>query len=78
MYITIKYKYGKLTAKEAKGIPWIKLCVDLIGPYVIRIKGKKENLNLKAVKTIDPVTGWSEITQYNNKRAISIYKLSLN
>ena len=35
-----------------------KLCVDLIGPQVIRIKVQKENLNLKAVTMIDPVTGW--------------------
>ena len=30
--------YGKLTAKLAEEIPWNKICVDLIGPYVIRIK----------------------------------------
>ena len=32
-------------------------------------------LNLKAVIMIDPVTGWSEITQYDDKRAISIVNL---
>ena len=39
-------KYGKLPAKEAEKIPWNKLCVYLIGPYVIRRKGHKENLNI--------------------------------
>ena len=34
-------KYGKLPAKLSEEIPWNKLCVDLIGPYVIRRKGKK-------------------------------------
>ena len=29
-------KYVKLTAKEAEEMPWNKLCVDLIGPYVVR------------------------------------------
>ena len=34
-------KYGKLPDKLAEEIPWNKLCVDLIGTYDIRIKGKK-------------------------------------
>ena len=38
-------KYGKLTAKEAEEIPRNKLCVDLIGPYVIQIKGRKKTYN---------------------------------
>ena len=33
--------FGKLPAKLAEEIPWNKLCVDLIVPYVIRRKGKK-------------------------------------
>ena len=49
-----------------------KLCVDIIGTYVIRRKGQKENLNLKPVTTIDPVTGWFKITQYNNKILLPI------
>ena len=51
-------KYGKLRAKLDEEIPCNKVCVDLIGPYFIRRKGKKENLHLKAVTMIDPVTGW--------------------
>ena len=43
-------------------ILWNKLCIDLIGHYDIRRKGKKENLHLKAFTIIDPVTGWFEIT----------------
>ena len=31
-------KYGKLPAKLAEEVPWNKLCVDIIGPYVIRRK----------------------------------------
>ena len=34
-------KCGKLPAKLYEEIPWNKLCVDLIGPYVIRLKDKK-------------------------------------
>ena len=50
--------YGKLPVKEAKKTPWNKLSIDIIGPRVKRRKGKKEDLNLKAVTVIDPVTGW--------------------
>ena len=31
--------------------------------------------NIKAVTVVDPVTGWFKITQYDNKRAISIANL---
>ena len=32
---------GKLPAKMAESTPWNKLCVDLIGTYKIRRKGKE-------------------------------------
>ena len=57
-------KYGKLPAKLAEEVPWNKLCVDIIGPCVVRRKGKKENLQLKAVTMINNVSGWFEIAQY--------------
>ena len=68
-------KNGKLPAKLAEEIPWNKLCVDLIGTYVIRRKGRKENLHIISVMMIDPVTGWFEIAQYQDKRVISIANL---
>ena len=37
--------------------------------------GKKENLNIKAVKMIDPAEGWFEVVRYNGKRSISITNL---
>ena len=49
-------KYGKLLAKLAGEIPQNKIFVDLIGPYAIRRKGQKENLHLKYVTMINPVT----------------------
>ena len=49
--------------------------MDLIGHYVIRRKEKKENLHLKAVTMIDPVTLWFESVQYDDKRAIIIINL---
>ena len=57
-----KKKNDKLPAKMTEETPWNKICVDLIGPYKIRIKGK-EPLILKAVTMIHPVTRWFEVTQ---------------
>ena len=59
-------KYGKLPYKLAEEILWNKICVDLIGPYVIRRKGKKENLHLKSITMIDTVTGWFEVLRYDD------------
>ena len=39
--ILLNKKNGKLLAKLYEEIPWNKLCVDLIGTYVIRRKGNK-------------------------------------
>lgn len=55
-----KKKYGHLPAKEAEATPWERLCVDMIGPYTIKRKGKKA-LTLWCVTMIDPATGWFEI-----------------
>ena len=65
-------KYGHLPEKEAEAIPWDRLCVDLVGPYTIRQKGKKEPLIMRCVTMIDPATGWFEIHEYEDKRSISV------
>ena len=57
--------------KEAEAEPWDRLCVDLIGPYTIRHKGKQP-LRMQCCTMIDPATGWFEIAQYDDKRAITI------
>lgn len=61
-------KYGKLRPKEAEAIPWVVLCVDLIGLYKITRKAKKP-LELWAVTMIDPATGWFEIKEIKTKRS---------
>ena len=70
-------KYGKSPAKLAEETPWNKLCVDLISLYKIIRKGK-ETLILKSVTIIDPVTGWFEVTQYNDKKVTTIANLVKN
>jgi transposase InsO family protein len=64
-------KYGFLPPKEAEATPWDKLCVDLIGPYKIRRKGKMD-LICRCVTMIDPATGWFEIQQYDDKKSITV------
>ena len=45
-----------------------------IDPYKIRRKGK-DPIILKAVTKIYPITGWSEVTQYSNKKSTTIENL---
>lgn len=64
-----KKKYGKVPEKIAEILPWETLCVDMIGPYKIPRK-KKKDLELWAVTMIDPATGWFEIVSVpGTKRA---------
>ena len=49
--------------------------MDLIVPYRIIIKGKKENVHVKAVTMIDTVTEWFDIVKYEDKITISIADL---
>ena len=64
-------KYGLLSPMVAEATPWDKQCVDLIGPYTIRHKGK-ENLVCKAVTMIDPATGWFEVQEIPDARSDTV------
>ena len=44
------------------------LCIDLIGPYVVKEQGKKK-LTLQCLTMIDPATRWFEIAELPNKRS---------
>ena len=68
-------KYGHLPPKEAESIPWDKMCIDLIGPYKIRRKGKKD-LVCRCVTMIDPATGWFEIKEYDDKKSITVANIA--
>jgi transposase InsO family protein len=68
-------KYGHLPPKEAEALIWDMMCIDLIGPYKIRRKGKPD-LVCKCVTMIDPASGWFEIHQYDDKRAITVANIA--
>ena len=38
-----KLKYGHIPPKNAAICPWKQVCVDLIGPYTVQAKDKKQN-----------------------------------
>ena len=67
-------RYGKLPDMSADEIPWNKICVGLIGPYKICRKGKY-TLIPKSITIIYLVTGWFEVTQYNNRKVMNISNL---
>ena len=69
-----KKKYGHLPEKEAEATPWDKLCMDLIGPYTIKRKRKK-NLTLWCVTMIDLATGWFNLRTTPSKQADIIANL---
>jgi hypothetical protein len=76
-----KKKYGHLPPKEAEeAIPWKRVNVDVVGPYMVDTpKGKK---TLLAMTMIDPATGWFEIApleendSYATQKALDSYWLS--
>ena len=68
-------KYGWLPPKEAEAIPWDRMCIDLIGPYKIKRKGRKQ-LICKCVTMIDPATGWFEIHQFDDKKSMTIANIA--
>jgi hypothetical protein len=68
-------KYGLLPPKEAESEPWDRMCIDLIGPYTIN-KKKKKNIICKCVTMINPATGWFEIHQYDDKRSITVANIA--
>ena len=70
-------KYGHLPTKEAEELPWSRVNVDLIGPYIVRTPTATHTL--RALTMIDPVTGWFEIiaVQYKTKTHILSWKRSI-
>jgi len=62
---------GHLPEKVAEAEPWEILCVDLIGPYTFKRKGKKP-YTLFCLTMIDPATGWFEMAEIKNKEAFTV------
>ena len=63
-----------MPSKLAEVIQCNKIHVDIIGPYKICRKGR-DPLILKAVIMIDPISRWFDITQYNDKKSMTIANL---
>jgi transposase InsO family protein len=63
-------KYGHLPPKEAEELPWSRVNVDLIGPYVVRTPTSTHTL--RALTMIDPVTGWFEVISIPDKNAHTV------
>ena len=55
-------KYGKLPAKLATITPWQSVCVDLIGPYMLRGKDGTE-IDYMCLTKIDQASSWFEIVE---------------
>ncbi len=63
-------KYGHLPPKEAKELPWSRINVDLIGPYIVHTS--KATHTLCALTMIDPVTGWFKVIAIPDKNVHTV------
>ena len=63
-------KYGHLPPKTFKDDPWDTVCIDQIGPYTV-INQHGRELTLNAMTMCDPATGWFEIVEVKDKKAIT-------
>ena len=70
MFKKQRKKYGHLPPKEAEELPWSRVNVDLIGPYVVRTPTTTHTL--RALTMIDPVTNWFEVTAIQDKIASTV------
>ncbi len=55
-------KYGKLPTKIITNTPWEAVCVNLIGPYMLRGKDGTE-IDFMSLTMIDPASSWFEIVE---------------
>jgi len=57
-----QHKNGKVPTKLAITAPWEAVCVDLIGPYILKDKDGTQ-IDFMCVNIIDPATSWLEIVK---------------
>ena len=69
-------KYGHLPPKESEELPWSRVNVDLIGPYVVQTP--KSTHTLHALTMIDPVTGWFKVISIPDKNAHTVMEVFNN
>jgi hypothetical protein len=55
---------------EAEGLPWSRVNVDLIGPYIVHTPTTTHTL--RALTMIDPVANWFEVTDIADKNASTV------
>ena len=75
MYETFKYKICLLQPNLDEEMNRNKLCVVQIGSYRIHRKVKNKDVILISVIVINSITGWFDITQYEDKHSVTITNL---
>ena len=64
--------------KKLRTHPWEKLRVDMIGQYSIKNKKTGKDLSLHYITTVDPATGWFDMTTTKEKRRNDYSQLGRN
>ena len=57
-----KLKYGKLPLKIVITAPWEAMCMDLISPYTLKGKDRRE-IVFMCLTMIDPASSWYEMVE---------------
>jgi hypothetical protein len=55
-------KYGRVPPKLVIMMPWRALCVDLIGPYTLKVKDRT-SIDFMCLTMINSATSWFEIVE---------------
>ena len=63
-------KYGHVPPKMVEETPWERLCIDLIGTYVIGYW--KNQTKLHCLTMIDPAIGLFKLAEISNKQADTV------
>lgn len=58
-------QYGHMGSRDVSGNPWHEVCVDLIGPWTVKVHNRVYEFD--ALTAIDPVTNLTEIIQIQKK-----------
>ena len=69
---------GLLAPRQAPIAPWSEVHVDSIGPWTVSVPGKGNNIKVRALTCIDPVTNLVEITRQEAHTAAESARLFVN
>ena len=56
-------QHGQLAPRQAPLLPWSEVHVDCIGPWTVKVPGRGNNVQFRALTCLDPVTNFLELSR---------------